>query len=194
MPGPLTPASGPARAGHPLQHRLHRPVEEILDEQADLHPLLRQHHCLSLAHRCLQPRHRRFAAAAAAAQPSPAHVLDQQPVLLPRSRRPALTSPAARGSGSGSLCPAAPARRRSPRPSLAARCLSQAPRPPLACALPPPGPRRLSASPAFSSRTCASTSASHAASCSPMWRIDGSYLIYILTSLHLLPTPCCKIR
>jgi hypothetical protein len=26
----------------------------------------------------------RFAAAAAAAQPSPAHVLDQQPVLLPR--------------------------------------------------------------------------------------------------------------
>jgi hypothetical protein len=51
---------------------------------------LRQHRRLSLAHRRLQPRHSWFAAAAAAAQPSPVHVLYQQPVLLPRSRRPAL--------------------------------------------------------------------------------------------------------
>jgi len=51
---------------------------------------LRQHRRLSLAHRRLQPRHSRFVAAAAAAQPSPVHVLYQQPVLLPRSRRPDL--------------------------------------------------------------------------------------------------------
>ena len=44
---------------------------------------------LSLAHRGLQPR-LRLVAAAAAAQPAAALVLDQQPVLLPRPRRPTL--------------------------------------------------------------------------------------------------------
>jgi hypothetical protein len=59
---------------------------------SELHPLLvlRQHRRLSLAQRRLQPRHSRFAAAVAAAQPTPVHVLHQQPVLLPRPRRPAL--------------------------------------------------------------------------------------------------------
>ena len=45
----------------------------MIDEQADLHPLLRQHRRLSLAQRRLQPRHSRFAAAVAAAQPTPVH-------------------------------------------------------------------------------------------------------------------------
>jgi len=40
----------------------------LIDEQADLHPLLRQHRRLSLAQRRLQPRHSRFAAAVAAAR------------------------------------------------------------------------------------------------------------------------------
>ena len=46
-----------ARTSHPLQHRLHRPLEEVLDEQADLHP--RPHRLLGPAHRRAQPLHRR---------------------------------------------------------------------------------------------------------------------------------------
>ena len=80
------PAAG---TGHPLQHGLHRRLEEALDEQAHLHVLRPLDLRLSLAHRGLQPR-LRLVAAAAAAQPAAALVLDQQPVLLPRPRRPAL--------------------------------------------------------------------------------------------------------
>jgi hypothetical protein len=119
-------------------------VEEVLDEQADLHSLLSQHltsttasalRVAALSHSIagLPPPPPR---PAAAFHSHPPYILHQQPVFLAAPIAPAsprsLCTPAARSPASGPRCPAAPARRRSPRPSPAS------PSPP---ARPPPSVR-----------------------------------------------------
>ena len=119
-------------------------VEEVLDEQADLHSLLSQHltsttasalRVAALSHSIagLPPPPPR---PAAAFHSHPPYILHQQPVFLAAPIAPAsprsLCTPAARSPASGPRCPAAPARRRSPRPFPAS------PSPP---ARPPPSVR-----------------------------------------------------
>jgi len=119
-------------------------VEEVLDEQADLHSLLSQHltsttasalRVAALSHSIagLPPPLPR---PAAAFHSHPPYILHQQPVFLAAPIAPAsprsLCTPAARSPASGPRCPAAPARRRSPRPFPAS------PSPP---ARPPPSVR-----------------------------------------------------